>query len=63
VPKDRQCWCGSETINTEETDFVVEGIPCCSTECYQTALQGQLSFQDEPTQLSVDDFMRRNGGV
>lgn len=50
-----QCYCGDTAIHPDDADYVVQGIPCCSRECYMTAKQGSLSFDENPrpVQLSL----------
>ena len=60
-----QCWCGDTAIHPEDADFVVQGIPCCSRECYNFANQGSLNFNEspQPTQLTLNNLGYNSGCV
>lgn len=45
-----QCYCGDHALHPDDADYVVEGIPCCSRNCYNTARQGALCFDGIPQQ-------------
>jgi len=39
-----QCFCGTKAIHPDDADYVFQGIPCCSRECYNGAKQTNICF-------------------
>lgn len=60
-----QCYCGDAAIHPDDADYVVQGIPCCSRECYNIARQGSLNFEEKPRpiQLSLRGLGYNSGSI
>jgi hypothetical protein len=35
------CFCQKKRMDIEHSTFAINGVPCCSTECYEAALEAQ----------------------
>jgi hypothetical protein len=35
------CFCRSMSMEVEHATYAINGVPCCSVECYDTALEAQ----------------------
>ena len=35
------CFCQKQRMDIEHSTFAINGVPCCSAECYDAALEAQ----------------------